>query len=96
MHLSKHILLVLCNTSLEVVLWCECVCVCCCSRLQQEYQTLYHHSFRVADYVSSGDGSKMRTLMEACTGIGVSSQQGCMCRSVREKIHNDLVLFLFS
>ena len=88
-------ILVLCNTSLEVVFGVS-VCVLLCSRLQQEYQTLYHHSFRVADYVSSGDGSKMRTLMEACTGIGVSSQQGCMCRSVRENIHNDLVLFLFS
>ena len=44
-----------------------------CSRLQQDYQTLYHHSFRVADYVplASGETGKMKFLVEACSGIGV-------------------------
>jgi hypothetical protein len=45
-------------------------------RLQQEYQTLYHHSFRVADYLPSAatgeGGGKMRLLVEACTGLAVS------------------------
>ena len=49
------------------------VCYNPCSRLQQEYQTLYHHSFRVADYVpaASGETGKMKSLVEACSGIGV-------------------------
>ena len=54
---------------------CDCVCLYMYiySRLQQEYQTFYHRSFRVSDYVNTdGDGSRMRQLVEACTGIEVS------------------------
>jgi len=42
------------------------------SQFQQEYQTFYHKSFRVSDYLSK-DGSRLRDLLEACEGIKVGS-----------------------
>jgi len=42
------------------------------SQFQQEYQTFYHKSFRVSDYLSK-DGARLRDLLEACEGIKVGS-----------------------
>ena len=58
-------------------MYIHCLTLCCfigvCSRLQQEYQTLFHHSFRVSDYITAGEGSKMKALVEVCAGLKVSS-----------------------
>lgn len=63
------------------------------SRLQQEYQTLYHHSFRVSDYVPTGEGSKMKRLVEACAGLKVSPLITHFCELVylpKEIVQEDL------
>ena len=41
------------------------------SKFQQEFQTFYKHSFRVADYLQI-PGAKVKDLLEACKGIRVS------------------------
>ena len=40
-----------------------------CSQFQQEYQTFYHKSFRVSDYLSGT--ARLRDLLEKCSGIKV-------------------------
>ena len=42
------------------------------SQIQQEYQTFYHKSFRVSDYMARAD-AKLRDLLEACEGIKVGT-----------------------
>lgn len=42
------------------------------SQIQQEYQTFYHKSFRVSDYLPKAD-AKLRDLLEACEGIKVGT-----------------------
>ena len=42
------------------------------SQIQQEYQTFYHKSFRVSDYLARAD-AKLRDLLEACEGIKVGA-----------------------
>ena len=58
-----------------------CICTCYfvlylgfllfCSQFQQEYQTFFHHSFRVSDYLSKEDAG-LRDLLNVCQGIKVS------------------------
>lgn len=51
---------------------CTCMHTYTHSQFQQEYQTFYHKSFRVSDYLSK-DGARLRDLLEACEGIKVGS-----------------------
>ena len=52
--------------------------ICFCRKFQQEYQSFFHRSFRVSDFLP-GENLGVRDLIKACPGVNV-----CMCEGALE------------
>ena len=75
---------------------CTCTCMCMvdychvlsllCREFQQEYQTFFHHSFRVCDYLTKEDAG-LRDLLNACQGIKVSVLSLSLSPSLSVSLH---------
>lgn len=48
-----------------------------CRKFQQEYQSFYHRSFRVTDFLP-GDTVGVRDLIQACHGVNVCTHEGTL------------------